>query len=94
MKITIKSKSPIFRKFIEDIDNVVSKTQLFTADGGEMDVENYHFQDQRERLSKISLDFETGAHPAHIINEFVATDLIYDELAALQEEADIEASNV
>jgi len=94
MKITIKSKSPIFRKFIEDIDNVLSKTQLFTADGGEMDSTNYHFKDQRERLSKISLSFESGAHPAHIINEFVATDFLYDELAALQEEADIEASNV
>ena len=94
MKITIKSKSPVFKKFIEDIDNVLSKTQLFTADGGEMDSTNYHFKEQRERLSKVSLSFETGAHPAHIVNEFVATDLLYDELAALQEEADIEASNV
>ena len=59
-----------------------------------MDSTNYHFKDQRERLSKISLSFESGAHPAHIINEFVATDFLYDELAALQEEADIEASNV
>ena len=93
MKIEIKSKSPAFKKFVEQVDNILSKTQHLTIDGGQMDPANHHFEEQRQRLQNVPLEFELG-HPPHIINSFVATDLIYDEIKAIEEEEDIKAANV
>ena len=44
MKIEIKSKSPAFKKFVEQVDNILSKTQHLTIDGGQMDPSNHHFE--------------------------------------------------
>ena len=96
MIIEIKSKSPAFKKFVEQVDSILSKTQHLTIDGGQMDPSNHHFEEQRQRLQKVALEFELG-HPPHIINSFVATDLIYDEIKAIEDEEDIkaiEAANV
>tara|TARA_R100000988_G_C3917401_1_gene125049 strand:- start:186 stop:467 length:282 start_codon:yes stop_codon:yes gene_type:complete len=93
MKIEIKSKSPAFKKFVEEIDKILSKTQHLTIDGGQMDSSNNHFEEQSRRLQKVGLEFENG-HPPHIINSWVATDLIYDEIKAIEDEEDIKAANV
>ena len=75
MKIEIKSKSPAFKKFVEQVDKILSKTQHLTIDGGQMDASDNHFEEQSRRLQRVGLEFDNG-HPPHIINSFIATDLI------------------
>ena len=93
MKIEIKSKSPAFKKFVEQVDKILSKTLHLTFDGGLMDASDNHFEEQSRRLQRVGLEFDNG-HPPHIINSFIATDLIYDEIKAIEDEEDIKAANV
>ena len=92
-KINIYSKSPEFLEFIKKMDSILSKTQHLTVDGKGMDVEDQHFKDQRTRLATVRLEFE-WSHPVYPINEYVASDLVYSEIAAIQDEEDKRASVV
>ena len=92
-KINIYSKSPEFLEFIKKMDSILSKTQHLTPNGKGMDVEDQHFKDQRTRLATVRLEFE-WSHPVYPINESVASDLVYSELAAIQDEEDKRASVV
>tara|TARA_R110002072_G_scaffold220311_1_gene377797 strand:- start:186 stop:476 length:291 start_codon:yes stop_codon:yes gene_type:complete len=92
-KINIFSKSPEFVEFIKKMDSILSKTQHLTPNGKGMDVEDQHFKDQRKRLATVRLEFE-WSHPVYPINEYVASDLIYSEIAAIQDEEDKKASVV
>jgi len=89
--LKIKSKSPEFHDFIMKMDDVLCKTQHLTADGKQVDADDDHFKDQRTRLAKTRLEFE-WSHPVYPINEFVASDLVYSEIKAIEEEHDIAAS--
>ena len=90
-KINILSKSPQFLEFIKKMDSILSKTQHLTADGKEMDPDDQHFKHQRKRLATVRLEFE-WSHPVYPINEFVASDLVYSEIAAIAEEEDKKAA--
>ena len=92
-KINIYSKSPEFLEFIKKMDSILSKTQHLTPNGKGMDVEDQHFKDQRKRLATVRLEFE-WSHPVYPINEYVASDLVYSEIAAIQDEEDKRASVV
>jgi hypothetical protein len=92
-KINIYSKSPEFLEFIKKMDSILSKTQHLTPNGKGMDVEDQHFKDQRTRLATVRLEFE-WSHPVYPINEYVASDLVYSEIAAIQDEEDKKASVV
>ncbi len=92
-KINIYSKSPEFIEFIKKMDSILSKTQHLTPNGKGMDVEDQHFKDQRTRLATVRLEFE-WSHPVYPINEYVASDLVYSEIAAIQDEEDKRASVV
>ena len=92
-KINIYSKSPEFIEFIKKMDSILSKTQHLTPNGKGMDVEDQHFKDQRTRLATVRLEFE-WSHPVYPINEYVASDLVYSEVAAIQDEEDKRASVV
>jgi len=92
-KINIYSKSPEFVEFIKKMDSILSKTQHLTPNGKGMDVEDQHFKDQRTRLATVRLEFE-WSHPVYPINEYVASDLVYSEIAAIQDEEDKKASVV
>ena len=92
-KINIYSKSPEFVEFIKKMDSILSKTQHLTPNGKGMDVEDQHFKDQRTRLATVRLEFE-WSHPIYPINEYVASDLVYSEIAAIQDEEDKKASVV
>ena len=92
-KINIYSKSPEFVEFIKKMDSILSKTQHLTPNGKGMDVEDQHFKDQRTRLATVRLEFE-WSHPVYPINEYVASDLVYSEIAAIQDEEDKRASVV
>ena len=89
-KINIKSKSPEFREFIENLDEILSKTQHLTADGKELDNTDQHFKDQVKRIATTRLEFEFS-NPVYPINEWVAADLVWSEVIAIQDEEDIKA---
>ena len=89
-KINIKSKSPEFLEFIEKLDSTLSKTQHLTADGRGMDNTDQHFKDQVKRLATVKLEFEFS-NPVYPINEWVAADLVWSEIQAIQDEEDISA---
>ena len=90
-KINIHSKSPEFLDFIKKMDSILSKTQHLTVDGKGMESTDQHFKDQRRRWSTVRLDFE-WSHPVYPINEWLATDLVYSEIKAIEDEEDIKAS--
>ena len=92
-KINIYSKSPEFLEFIKKMDSILSKTQHLTPNGKGMDVEDQHFKDQRTRLATVRLEFE-WSHPVYPLNEYVASDLVFSEIAAIQDEEDKRASVV
>jgi len=89
-KINLKTKSPEFREFVEKLDDILSKTQHLTADGKGMDNTEQHFKDQVKRLATVRLEFEFAA-PVYPINQWVASDLVWSEIQAIQDEEDIKA---
>ena len=89
-KINIKSKSPEFLEFIENLDSILSETQHLTADGKAMDNTDQHFKDQVKRIATTRLEFEFS-NPVYPINEWVAADLVWSEIGAIQDEEDIKA---
>ena len=89
-KINIKSKSPEFLEFIEKLDSTLSKTQHLTADGKQLDNTDQHFKDQVKRIATTRLEFEFS-NPVYPINEWVAADLVWSEIGAIQDEEDIKA---
>ena len=89
-KINLKTKSPEFREFVEKLDDILSKTQHLTADGKGMDNTEQHFKDQVKRLATVRLEFEFVA-PVYSINQWVASDLVWSEIQAIQDEEDIKA---
>ena len=89
-KINLKTKSPEFREFVEKLDDILSKTQHLTADGKGMDNTDQHFKDQVKRIATTRLEFEFS-NPVYPINEWVAADLVWSEIQAIQDEEDIKA---
>ena len=90
-KINIQSKSPEFLEFIEKLDSTLSKTQHLTADGKQLDNTDQHFKDQVKRIATTRLEFEFS-NPVYPINEWVAADLVWSEIQAIQDEEDIKAA--
>jgi hypothetical protein len=88
--LKIKSKSPEFLEFIEKLDSTLSKTQHLTADGSQMENTDQHFKDQVKRIATTKLEFEF-ANPVYPINEWVAADLVWSEIQAIQDEEDIKS---
>ena len=56
-----------------------------------MDVYDQHFKDQRTRLATVRLEFE-WSHPVYPLNEYVASDLIYSEIQAIQDQEEKKAA--
>ena len=55
-----------------------------------MDNTDQHFKDQVKRLATVKLEFEFS-NPVYPINEWVAADLVWSEIQAIQDEEDISA---
>ena len=90
-KINIQSKSPEFLELIEKLDSTLSKTQHLTAGGKQLDNTDQHFKDQVKRIATTRLEFEFS-NPVYPINEWVAADLVWSEIQAIQDEEDIKAA--
>ena len=84
----IKSKSEVFNKFVEDVDNNLDRTEVTDVAGNPMEYSNHHFQEQLKRLCQIHMAFDDM--PIFPINEVIATNLIWDEIENKIQEQDAE----
>ena len=84
-RIEIKSQSKIFRKFIADMDNVLSKVETYDKNKNVNDCNSKEFTNSTERLSAVELNFK-NSHPIKIINHWVASDFVKDEIISNIEE--------
>tara|TARA_R100000664_G_C2740341_1_gene128938 strand:- start:367 stop:648 length:282 start_codon:yes stop_codon:yes gene_type:complete len=82
----IKSKSEVFKKFVEDVDTILNRTEITDAAGNPTDYHGDHFQAQMKRLTQTHMVFEDM--PIYPINEVMATNLLWDEIEAKQNEQD------
>ena len=87
----IKSKSEVFNKFVEDVDNILDRTEVTDVAGNPTDYHGDHFQAQMKRLTQVTMKFEDV--PVWPINEGIATNLIWDEIEAKQNEQDAQDAN-
>lgn len=90
--IKVSSKSEVFKNWVEEIDGILSKTQILTATGDQMEYSDPHFQDQMKRLTSCALRFTDM--PIYPINEQVAVDLLWDEIENKQEEQDAASRDI
>ena len=84
----IKSNSEVFKKFVEDVDNILDRTEITDAAGNPTDYHGDHFQAQMKRLTSITMQFEDV--PVWPINEVIATNLLWDEIEAKQNQQDVQ----
>ena len=82
MDVKLKSNSKAFKKFVEDVDNVLSKVHSHDKEGNINDCTSSNFVESRDRLTNIEIDFKDG-HPCKILNIWVAADFVQDEVDAL-----------
>ena len=53
----IKSKSEVFNKFVEDVDNILDRTEVTDVAGNPTDYHGDHFQAQMKRLTQVMMKF-------------------------------------
>ena len=56
--IKIKSNSEVFKKFVEDVDNILNRTEITDVTGNPTDYHGDHFQAQMKRLTQVTMKFE------------------------------------
>ena len=86
----LKSQGEAFNSWIKEVDKIISNTQVLTASGDPMEYGDPHFQDQLQKLTACSINFEYM--PIYPINEQIAVDLLWDQIKAKQDGMD-EQSN-
>ena len=89
--IKIKSNSEVFKKFVEDVDNILNRTEITDVAGNPTDCHGDHFQAQMKRLTQVTMQFEDM--PVWPINEVIATNLLWDEIEAKQNQQDAQDAN-
>jgi hypothetical protein len=77
-KLNLKSSSIMFREWVTQIDNVLSKVETHKLDGSLLTKEDSAFHNARTVLAECAV--QCKAAPAYVINEWVASDLIEDEI--------------
>jgi hypothetical protein len=70
------------------MDNVLSKTQTNQIDGSETTQDDEHFKVQRSKLASTKVDVYSA--PVYPVNEWLAQDLIQDEIECKSYEQDLD----
>tara|TARA_R100001163_G_C5032718_1_gene172508 strand:- start:207 stop:482 length:276 start_codon:yes stop_codon:yes gene_type:complete len=83
MDVKLKSSSKAFKKFVKDVDDILSKVQTHDKEGNRCDCTSESFVDARDRLVNVELDFKDG-HPSKMLNMWVAADFVEDEIQSLE----------
>jgi len=89
----LKSSSHLFKKwvmkmFVMELDEVLSKTQTHTVNGSQVSEKDEHFKEQRAKLAAVKVDIPMA--PVYPINEWLAEDIIRDEIETKTYEQDKE----
>jgi len=84
MDVKLKSSSTAFKKFVKDVDDILSKVQTHDKEGNRCDCTSASFVDARDRLVNVELDFKDG-HPSKMLNLWVAADFVEDEIQSLED---------
>ena len=91
MDVKLKSSSHLFKKWVKDMDEVLSKTHTHNQQGDQTSQDSEHFKEQRGRLAATKVDVYSA--PVYPVNEWLATDLIVDEIECRTYEQDLEKSD-
>jgi len=86
--IKLKSNSPVFRKFVTDLDAILSKVYAKDVQGNPIKDTDAIFVDARDRIQNLELNFKNG-YPITPFNVWVAQDLIKDEIDSLNDEDEV-----
>ena len=89
--LKLKSRSHLFRKWVMEMDNVLSKTHTHDQAGIGTSNNSEHFKEQRERLASTKVDVYTA--PVYPVNQWLATDLVNDEIECGTYEQDLEKAS-
>ena len=73
------------------MDDVLSKTHTHNQQGDQTSQDSEHFKEQRGRLAATKVDVYSA--PVYPVNEWLATDLIVDEIECRTYEQDLEKSD-
>jgi len=90
-KLELKSSSHLFRKWVKEMDEVLSKTHTHNQNGEQVSMKDNHFQEQRSRLAATKVDVYSA--PVYPVNEWLASDLIIDEIDCRTYEQDLEKAD-
>ena len=90
-KLELKSSSHLFRKWVKEMDKVLSKTHTHNQNGEQVSLKDNHFQEQRSRLAATKVDVYSA--PVYPVNEWLASDLIKDEIDCRTYEQDLEKAD-
>jgi|TARA_R100001129_G_scaffold121769_1_gene84604 hypothetical protein len=88
MDVRLKSSSHLFKKWITDMDDVLSKTQTHAIDGSMTQQDDEHFKIQRSKLASTKVDIYSA--PVFPVNEWLAQDLVQDEIECKSYEQDLD----
>jgi hypothetical protein len=91
LTIELKSSSHLFRKWVKEMDEVLSKTHTHLQTGDRISMKDNHFQEQRGRLAATKVDVYSA--PVYPVNEWLASDLIQDEIDCRTYEQDLEKAD-
>jgi len=86
-QLTLKSSSHLFKKWVMQMDDILSKTHTHNVEGDATKQDSDHFKEQRERLSSTKVDVYSA--PVYPVNEWLATDFITDEIECRTYEQDL-----
>ena len=89
--LKLKSNSHLFRKWVKQMDDVLSKTHTHDQQGNQTSQDSNHFKEQRSRLAATKVDVYSA--PVYPVNEWLATDLINDEIECRTYEQDLEKAD-
>ena len=87
LTIELKSSSHIFKKWVMEMDDILSKTHTHDIQGNATTQDSEHFKEQRSRLSATKVDVYSA--PVYPVNEWLATDFLTDEIECRTYEQDL-----
>ena len=84
----LKAKSTAFTKFVEAVDEILSKVHSTDYRGNTPQPGDVNFDDARRRLQSIALVCDNETELRLLDSEYVCNMLIFNELTSREEEMD------
>mgnify|MGYP003133435533 FL=1 len=91
MDVKLKSSSHLFKKWVIQMDDILSKTHTHDQAGVPTTQDTEHFKEQRERLSSTKVDVYSA--PVYPVNQWLAQDFVNDEIECRTYEQDLEKTD-